>query len=147
MTSHAPQIFLISTTRTCNLRSPHTRSCPCPPFAERVLRACTLIYAYNVPTLWTVAQELLDRRILFLLPSFRLSLSMVSRSRSLHTFPAWFGLALKSWLPTRNTHTCVISCTIGSARTRYSLISDSERNSKFLRSTFTRLAFLDLTFC
>jgi len=74
MTPRTSQIFLISSAR------PRTRSLRTPlpllaltllslPFAERVLRACTLIYAYNVPTLRTVAQELLDRRILFLLPS------------------------------------------------------------------------------
>ena len=72
MTPRAPEIFLISSARP-RIR---IRSLPLPlhtlillsfPFAERVLRACTLIYAYNVPTLRTVAQELLDRRILFLL--------------------------------------------------------------------------------
>jgi len=51
-------------------------------FTERVLRACTLIYAYNVPTLWTVAQELLDRRAFFFLLSLSLSLSLSLRLSS-----------------------------------------------------------------
>lgn len=73
--------------RTRGHRTPLPLSCPHPPFsslfAERVLRACTLIYAYNVPTLRTVAQELLDRRILFLLLSLQASLSL-SLSHSPH---------------------------------------------------------------
>jgi len=104
MTSHAPQIFLISTTRTHNLRSP-SYSSPLFPFVlplRNVFYAPARSYTHITYLHSGLSRKSCSTGAFFFFSLLSVSLSARSLERS--PFPAWFKLVLESRLLARNTY-------------------------------------------